>query len=282
MSAAVSLAPIVRMADGLHESVPPAVYHERVLGMVSKSALSEFARTPLHYLAWVSGIAENESTPALEFGSAYHCAQLEPERFASEYAVEPFFGDCRKTENKKNRDAWREANKRKTIISVEDDARIRGMTAAVRKHPLASKMLRDGKPELTALWTDKETGLRCRARADFYSPAHRMILDVKSCEDASPDGFRKSVFKYRYHWQHAIYRAGFAAVGERVEHFAFLAVEKKPPHAIATYTLDSLGVSLGHDRVRVLMRGMAECVATNEWPGYSPGIQTIETPAWET
>jgi hypothetical protein len=109
-----------------------------------------------------------------------------------------------------------------------------------------------------------------------------MILDVKSTEDASPKAFARSIFKHRYHWQHAHYRAGFAALGEKVEHFVLLAVEKSPPYAIAPYAIDSVGVSIAFDRVRALMSDLATCLQNNAWPGYSTGIETIETPPWET
>lgn len=276
MSAAVTLPDW----DGLKLDLPEHEYHRRILGVVSKGAIVKFAKTPLHYKAWIDGKAEDEETDALRFGRAFHCAVLEPERFARAYVAEPAWGDCRKTENKTRRDAWRALNGGKAIIDADDERRIIGMRSALRAHPLVSKMLAEGEAEVSAYWTDPETGLRCRARADFFSRAHRMIADVKSTADASPEAFRRDVFKYRYDWQHVLYRAGFAALGERVEHFVFIAVEKEPPYAVATYTLDSLGVSLAFDRVRMQMRRLADCLSRNEWPGYDAGIQTIETPPW--
>src|SRR5690606_1095926 len=103
---------------------------------------------------------------------------------------------------------------------------------------------------------------------------------VKSCLDASEDAFRRDVAKYRYHVQDALYRAGFDAAGESVQHFVFIACEKTPPYAVAVYSLDAEGVGKGYSLARRDMATMAECLRTGEWPGYPVGIQTITLPPW--
>lgn len=271
---------LIEMPDGLHFGVPPAVYHERVLGLVSKGGLEQVDQSPMHYRAWVDGLVEDNETEALTFGRALHCALLEPDVFVNTYATQPEFGDCRFKENKAKRDAWRAENDGKEWLEVPVADAIERMVAAVHAHPLAGKMIRDGDSEVTALWRDGATGLRCRARADYFVAKRGMVVDVKTTLDASPEGFRKSAFNYRYHWQHALYREGFSALGVDARHFLFVAIEKKPPHAVGVYALDANGVSIGYGRVRSLMDRLAECVKTNEWPGYATGIQTLDTPPW--
>lgn len=271
---------ILDYAPGLHPDVPQDVYHQRVLGMVSNSALTEMARSPLHYKAWVDSAQDADDTPSFAFGRAFHCALLEPDRFAQTFVVEPDFGDCRKKENKATRDAWRAENAGKATLSTDDEARIRGMVKAVHAHRLAGKMIRDGQPELTALWQDQETGLRCRCRADYYVGKLGMMLDVKSTEDASAEAFRRSLFNYRYHWQAALYQSGFRGVGEVVKHFVFVAVEKRSPFAVATYTLDLRALELGQAAIRKHVTKLAACMQADDWPGYSGGLQLIDTPSW--
>lgn len=265
---------------GLHANVPPSVYHTRHLGLVSKGALDYVARSPLHYKAWVDRTLADEESPALAFGAAFHCALLEPERFATDYATEPDFGDCRKKDNKAARDAWRAEHAKATPIPPSEQAAIAGMIAAVRAHPLASRMMRDGEPELTVRWQDIDTGLQCKSRADYYVRKHGMIADVKSALDARPEAFRRSVSTYGYHVQDAIYRAGFAAVDAPVAHFVFIVVEKTPPHAIAVYSLDAVTVARGYAAFRARADTLAECLRTNEWPGYPGSIQELSLPAW--
>jgi PDDEXK-like domain of unknown function (DUF3799) len=264
---------------GMNRNVPNAIYHQRIRGLVSKGAIDILeGRSPAHYVAWLEGVSE--TTPALEFGSAFHCALLEPERFGSEYVSMPDFGDRRFKENKARYEAWATENAGKRSLGFDVADAIKGMVASVRRHPLAGRMIEDGIPELTLTWNDEDTGLGCKVRPDYYVKARRMVVDVKSARDASPDGFRKAVAEHRYHVQDALYRAAFAAVGEPVEHFIFVAVEKEPPFAVGIYTLDAEGVGRGYSRARSGIDLMAECMKTNTWPAYAPGIQTIELPPW--
>lgn len=270
---------LLDLSPGFHKNVPAPIYHERVPGYASKSALDLVHRSPAHYKAWLDGV-EQEPTPALEFGAAFHCALLEPHIYESTYAVMPDFGDCRKPDNKARRDAWKKGREGIKLLDADDAKAIRAMCAAVQAHPLGGRMLADGEPELTLIWQDPETGLRCKSRADYRVKALRMAVDAKSTQDASPEEFRRSIANFSYHAQDAMYRSGFAALGEPIEHFAFLAVEKKPPHAIAIYTLDAGAIARGHARVREDMRTLARCLEKNDWPAYPVEIQSLSLPSW--
>lgn len=272
-------APILALPHGLHRNVPAATYHARVPGMASKSALDLVRRSPAHLKAWLDG-HEEEPTPALAFGAAFHCNMLEPDVFARTYAVEPEFGDCRFKENKATRDAWRAKHAGAILLSAADAATIAAMCAAVRAHPLASRMIRDGEPELTLRWADEDTGLECRARADYYVPSLRMVVDVKSAIDASADEFRRAVAKYGYHRQDALYRAAFSAIREPIDHFVFVAVEKTAPFAVAIYALDGDATLKGHESIARDMATLAQCFRTNSYPGYPVEIQTLQIPPW--
>jgi exodeoxyribonuclease VIII len=268
-----------QLTYGLHHDVPAQRYHRRTLGHVSKSGLDQFHRSPLHYQAWVNGELDRD-TPALSFGRAFHCSVLEPDRFATEYAVTPDFGDCRFKEAKAARDAWRNANEGAEHLDPEDAANIDGMRSAVMRHPLAGRMIRDGMAEVTLCWQDQDTGLTCKSRADYYVKKLAMVLDLKSTDDASPAAFARSIYKYRYHVQDALYRSGFAAVDEPIQHFVLIAVEKTKPYAVGTYALDADAIGRGYSSARRDIDGLAECVRANRWPGYPETIQQIELPPW--
>jgi hypothetical protein len=267
------------LTPGFYKSLPHSTYLTRRVGVVSKHALDLVNRSPAHYKSWADG-AEEEDTPTFAFGRAFHCAQLEPDLFESTYCVEPNFGDCRKKENKAARDEWRAANAGKEVLEYSDLRAIRGMVDSVRRHPLASKMIADGEPELTLVWKDAGTGLMCKSRADYYVRNLGMVVDVKSTNDASYESFRKDIAKYRYMVQDALYRDGFAALDAPVKHFVFIAVEKYPPYAVAIYSLDADGVGRGYTYARSDIERLADCVLKDKWPAYDESIQTIELPPW--
>lgn len=266
------------LATGIHPNIPNHVYHARHLGLVNKGALSAIGRSPKHYRAWLD--EPDTDTPALAFGRAFHCAALEPDLFSADYVVAPPFGDCRFKENRTARDQWRAENTGKTEISAEDMERIRGMVESVRAHELGSLLLHDGEPEVTLAWRDERTGLFCKTRPDYHVKRRRLCVDLKTTEDARPESFARDAARYDYPMQDALYRAGFAAVGEPVDHFLFLAVEKTPPFDVAVHTLDSDGVGRGYSRVLARMALMAECLRTDTWCGYEPRIHTISLPHW--
>jgi len=271
--------PLSNDALGIRFDLEADLYHRRELGVVSKSALDLFQRSPAHYKAWIDG-HDRKETDALRFGQAMHVALLEPERFSDTYIVEPDFGDCRGKANRAARDAWRESNANRVVVSNDNQSSITAMQRSFFAHPTASKLLHGGISEVSLRWVDDETGVVCKARADRWNPDRKLAVDLKSTDDASPEGFAKSVAKWRYHVQDALYRAGFAACGEPVEHFALVAIEKEPPYAVAVYTLDTEAVAKGHSLARAGIEMMRVCLDTKSWVAYSNGVSELALPRW--
>lgn len=265
---------------GMTKGVPAEAYHRRELGVVSNSALKLVNRSPAHYKAWIDGRAEDKDSPALAFGRVFHCALLEPDIFAARYVAMPKFGDLRNADNKKAKAAWETEHAGADPITFDDMLTITNMVEAVKAHPLAGQMIRDGEAEMTLGWTDEETGLSCKSRLDYYVRDLAMIVDAKSTEDASWDSFRRDVAKYSYHRQDALYRSAALALELPVQHFALLAVEKSEPHGVAIYTLDSEGIGRGYQAARRDIDTLAHCMKTNRWPGYPETITEIEVPPW--
>lgn len=265
------------LEPGIYENVSAEEYHRHELGVVSKSALDQVHRSPSHYRAWVDGTLPFKETDSLWFGRAFHCALLEPAKFEAHYITAPKF------EGKGSRAAklaWEQEHAGFEPIDMDDLLAITRMVEAVKNHPLASKMIRDGKPELTLSWKDESTGLRCKSRLDYYVRDLSMIVDAKSSDDASWDSFRRDVAKYGYHRQDALYRAAAIALDLPVQHFVLLAVEKTEPHAIALYTLDADAVGRGYSSVRQDIETLAACMKSGRFHGYPETIQELPVPPW--
>lgn len=263
----------------IHTDVTPAAYYVRRLGVASKSALDRFAKSPAHYRAWVDGV-EEEQTPAMAFGSALHCAVLEPERFGDLYVIQPDLGDGRTKEGKAARAAFQAEAGGRAILSAADGSKIGAMARRLAGDRTLSQLLADDGfvVEVTISWEDRETGILCKGRVDGLCPGYGVALDLKSTEDASPHGFAKSVAQYRYHVQAAMYQDGLAANGVDVRKFIFAAVEKSAPYEGANYWLDQAAIDKGRDLYRADLRGLAECLHNDEWPGYTGG--ELRLPAW--
>ncbi len=256
-------------------SLTNAQYHRH--SAVSKSHLDQVARSPRHY--WCRYLDPNrevpEPTPAMLVGSAVHTRVLEPELFDRDFVVAPDLD--RRT--KAGKDAWAEfqaAAGRRTLLTPDQAELANQVAKAVREHPAAALILdQPGTAEQSYFWTDEETGLECKCRPDWHSADRRLIVDLKTTEYASPENFKRSVHKWRYHVQAAWYLRGLSA-----EQFVFIAVEKQPPYLVAVYVASAEMVAAGSRVAARDLTVLAECRQRDEWPGYSDEIIPIDLPRY--
>jgi hypothetical protein len=247
------------------------------------STLKHMSRSPAH--AYAAMHEPSEQTPAMVFGEAVHAAVLEPLRFQSQWICTPDFPDGRTKAGKDARAAWAEQNAGKKTISAENAISIGRMRDALVNHPLAAELVnRKGDTESAAVWTDTTTGQLVKCLFDKHyvrADGVHVVLDLKTCQDASPRGFASAVARYRYDLQAAIYTDGVANVfnTNKVE-FLFLPVEKQPPHAVAVYALTGDDLTRAWDEYQRHLQRFAECKRTGIWPGYDGKIQTLTLPAW--
>jgi exodeoxyribonuclease VIII len=265
------------MLQGAH-AISNRAYHENTT-RISKSGLDLIARSPAHYYAaYLDPKREpRKETPALVQGRAAHLAILEPHLFKEEFALHPGF-NMRTNQGKADYEAWLEKiGPGKTVIDVDVYDISMRMRDAVHKHPAAAELLQTGYPEQTFFWNDQETGVACKCRTDFMTPS-RIIVDIKTTENASPDAFGRSAANYRYHVQGAYYADGLTANGYTPEGFVFIAVEKAPPFAVAVYYLDEQGMEAGRLTYSRNLSTYKDCLSNKAWPGYSDEVTPLQLP----
>lgn len=204
----------------------------------------------------------------MRLGSLVHCAVLEPDELRNRYAIAP---DRRSTAGKAA--AAEIAARGLEAISEADMALALNMAASVRQHPIAAALLADGKAEQSFWWDDKATGQRCKCRPDWYS--HTTLVDLKTCQDASPSAFARACATFGYHTQAAHYLNGTFA-----DRFIFAAVEKTYPYAVGVYELDAAAMAAGQEQCRIGLQTISDCRAIDEWPGYSTTCEPIGLPRW--
>lgn len=171
----------------------------------------------------------------------------------------------------------------KKTLSRADMRVCRIIAARVRKHPFLSEALKEGKAEQSVFWKDADTGVLCRARPDWMAQGFvsNMIIDLKSTTDASPVGFQRSIIKYRYHVQAAMYLDAMESLaGEKIQDFLFAAWEKTSPFANAVYCADTDMIEAGRKEYKQLLRQYARCLESDTWPGYSEDVVPLGLPEW--
>lgn len=259
---------------GIIPGIPIGEYHRH--GSVSKSQLDHFAKSPAHYLASLT--TQRKETAAMRIGTLFHGLVLEPERV--KIAVAPVC-DKRTKDGKATWEAFCLENVGAEIVTAEEGEMLTGMVASVRAHPAASVLLAGpGIAEGSAWWTDEQSGELCRCRPDFYRE-DGIIVDLKSTEDASPEAFAKSIAKYGYHRQNAMYVDGVeAATGDYIKGFVFVVTEKSAPYCTAVYQLDMQGIEAGRIEYTRLLLDLADCKQSGKFPGYSERIEFLSLPNW--
>ena len=264
---------------GIHHDVPADDYHAWDARNFSK--MKTAAKSMAHYHHELTH--PTDSTPAQILGRATHCAILEPDLFPVEYAGAPKF-DKRTTAGKKGWAAFQLEHANATALPAEDYDLCVAMSKAAWAHPLASQLLKgSGSNEVSVLWID-EDGTPCKARIDritaWEGDGWTHACDVKTAQDASPEGFRRAIGNYRYDWQAAHYLDGLDAIDHRERKFTFIAIEKEPPHAIGVYQLLDWCLEDARDELREVKAKINEAQKTDVWPGYPAEIVELELPRW--
>jgi exodeoxyribonuclease VIII len=183
---------------------------------------------------------------------------------------------------------WMKNNGHRTVLEPEEWDQLMSMRDAVMAHPMARALLtgKPGKAEQSVYWIDEKTGVLCRCRPDFWREDN-IIVDLKTTEDASPEGFAKSIANWSYDTQDAFYTDGvLAATGKPLRAFVFLAVEKSArvvdgqALGVGVYQLDEAGRAIGRAKYQEDLAVYAQCAKSNIWPCYGDKITPISLPAW--
>ncbi|MFH2076114.1 MAG: PD-(D/E)XK nuclease-like domain-containing protein, partial [Pseudomonadota bacterium] len=247
------------------------------------SGMVQLLRSGLHFDTWRRTI--NQPTEAMEFGTAFHLALLEPELFNDRVTVKP---DRISRRYGKEWDAFLAENQGK-IILVREHAYygwnlLMGMMESLERpqHTTARQLLRAQSRiiEKSVFWDHHGVMLKCRPDVDI--PEIETLIDLKSCADASADGFGKAAANLGYDIQAALYLAGVnqAAPDAFYRDFLFVCVEKEPPHAIAVRTTPDEMMEAGKHKIRTAIDRYREYEAAGQWSGYPDEPEPLIWPRW--
>ena len=243
------------------------------INAVNKSTLWEMRKSPLHYWHLMHDTPK-EDTAAMKFGRAAHAKLLQPKAFDDLYIVAP---ECDKR-TKEGKQIWADLlASGKEVISSADMETIMAMEkefAPVRNRFLWNE---EYHTEKTLVWTDTETGVDCKGRADVIMP--NIIIDYKTTANASTDAFLREALRYGYDLQAAMYMEGARANGYKPQGFVFIAQEKTAPYLINVLYAGAAFLDRGAWILRDLLAKYKECRDTDYWPGY--GTNELILPEWE-
>jgi len=216
-----------------------------------------------------------KATAAMQLGTLVHCAVLEPDEFNSRYVVAPKVNK-RTNAGKAEWALFVEDNKDKTVITMEDSDTAHYIAECVMAHPAASGLLTGGDAERVFQWNDENTGVACKAKADYVKG--NIIVDLKTALDASPTGFSRACANFGYHTQDAHY-----SNGSQCDQFVFVVVETSYPFVVSVYELESDAKEIGKRSIENAINRYVELNTFDDWDsGYNDDqtITPLSLPHW--
>lgn len=264
--------------------IPATEYHSDK-DVVGHSALLRILRSPEHFKHFTT--APFNPTPTMKFGTALHCAYLEPEKFLTHYKVAPKF-DRRTKQGKLDAEEWEKlaATTNCELIDEEDMAAVKAILSKLGLHVKAASFRIKAVAEKSYFWADDDTGIVCRIRCDLIvideSGRIVAIVDLKSTADASKEEFKRSIDTYGYDVQAAFYSDAVERAIGRAVPFYFLCVESAAPHGVGLYRMGQKSIEVGRSKYRMALQLLQWCRENDSWPGYQPfgEEEEIDLPDW--
>lgn len=277
----------------MKEPIEPGWYHLSMtdylaVPALSSSGIARLLRSPAHFKA-----EDDEGKDCYRIGEAAHTAILEPDKFDSRIVMMPKGlkrdGAYMPNMGKQDEDgSLKESGKAvlesgKTILSSDEWACIKGMEEALWQCPEVHELLDDGEPELSGVFYDPVyPHILCKVRLDWINKRTRIIPDLKSCVDARPEKFTRDAYNLGYHIKAFIYLyAATQITGIPHEDFRFIAQEKKAPFAVQVYQASDDFLYEGNLAYMKALEIYDQCLKTDQWPAYPPGVKELGLPAWK-
>ena len=270
---------------GVYEDIEFAEYCQ--WDAVNHSKLCRIDKSPLNTQVG----PDFSGSAAIKFGQLAHTGRLEPDSVDKRYKVMPDFENDEGNVTGKGDPSTSTATsyvkgKRKefeassvaagqTIISQAEFRSLQTALDAINAEPKAVAKLTDGRPELSIVWHDPSTGLRCKARIDYMRADG--LADLKTSRDDNnrplPESFEFSLWTYSYYTQAAWYQYGWEVLtGERLP-FHFVVLGTGSPMQCVAAPVGEMTLKLGREKNKERMALYKLCHDAGEFPGYeSPAI----------
>lgn len=252
------------IAEGLF-SLPEYLY--RRIKALNITYAKLFNRSPLHVWTAINDPAALLISPtyAMQQGTGFHWAALEPERFESEVVAE-----LQISKNSKIYKQWEDAQAGKLILRPKDIDNIIRMVEVLNAKEAVQKYLSSGWAEKCIIWHEDEFDIWCKGRIDWIRDDGQALIDLKKTQVASRWAFEMSIRRYEYNKQAAHYMRGFEkCMGYRAKEWVWIASEIDPPNECNVFVADPEATESAEAELELWYERYAECLRTGVWPGYA-------------
>ena len=206
---------------------------------ISNSDLNYLSLSINHFLNYKQN--PKEPTPAMIFGSLVHCLALEPHNYSNEFCIAPKV-DRRLKEskievlNENDFEIWKSLNLGKKYISQEQLEHANILVDVLKSNERYKQIqISDFEKEIYFTQYDVE----CRSKLDIIENSTHTIYDLKTIDNISDFGIRKSIRNRHYYRQAQFYLNAMNDL-ENKWHFVFIFIEKESPYSIRFVELSDM------------------------------------------
>lgn len=228
---------------------------------------------------------DDEPSEARDFGTATHTTLLEPHRAPDSIGFLPEGFTARSKENKAHLAAMRD--KYEVVLKHERMAELAAVTDSVAQHEYAQLLLdHPGACEMTGTVSHPSGGGLVKIRPDKLVPTLGTVLELKTTRATTQAEFEKQAWNLGYHRKASFVMAVLRWMKERgvikdaYDTYAFLAIANTAPHEVGVFAMSSIVLEREEAEWQPHLERYFECHETNEWPGWTQGIEILEPPAW--
>jgi len=258
---------------GIYQNVPMSAYHGQLTvgPSISRSGLWKlFDKSPRHYFreSYLNPEREEqEESEALLLGRAAHHALLGEADFAKHFVIRPEVWDSWRTKDAK---AWKAQQQQAgfDVLEPKHLDQIRGMAAGLNEDPLVRAGILNGLIEHTIVYQDPETKVWIKVRPDAIPTDAIDLADLKTAADISDEGIDNAIGRDGLYLQGALTGTAVrTVVGQPVNDFALVFVEKADPFCSRVKLLKPADLALGELTARVALDMFKRCLDSSQWPG---------------
>jgi len=272
-----AFAPAGAPKPGIYYGVKEAEY--RAWPYFSQSEAKGLLRSPMHWAAWKK---KPRQTEVMLVGSLVDCYLTSRSEWTARYVLRPATYRAEKTTGRGEAKATTVEIKKfntnatvcaeklaeleasgKTVITRSQAKTAVRTGRAAKKHPIVAKWLFTADRQVSVVWDDTQTGVRCKGRydllavpkniaeADQYSFA---IPDLKCTFVADREAFRRTATIMGYAVQAGMYSDAYSVLHQGLTPiFYWVAIETEHPHGVAVYPVGPSTLATGLKTARKAM-----------------------------
>jgi len=238
----------------------------------SKSLLVQFEKSPLAAFTYMN--EKKEPTPAMIFGQAYHA--IIDGSFKDSFVSDKEIYDSIGGKSPRSTNAYKEwvANQDKLIIQFNDIEVLKLMMLQLKQNEVVKKInafeLVQEQPFKAEI-----SGYKVKCKPDGLQigrgkNGENLIIDWKTTDDLSEYSIKRSIIKFGYDVQAALYCEIISKLNNDSEtNMLFIFQEKNAPYDVLPVLVkwDGETMQFGRDKWREYAALAEMCFSTNVWPG---------------